>query len=66
MKNHLRLARDMNLAGKRRNRIIRRLPQLPREVRPRGKRCRCTVAAHTAAPAVLLAALRAQAFLGLA
>ena len=65
-KQHLSLPRDMNLAGQRRHRFIRRGPQMPREVRPGGKRCRCKVAARTAAPAVLLATLRAQAFFGLA
>ena len=56
----------MNLAGKRRNRLIRRLPQLPWEVRPRGNRRRCKVAARTAGPAILLTALRAQTLLGIA
>ena len=66
MANYIRFPSDMNLAGQRRDRLIRRLPPMPREVRSGGKRCRCKIAARTAGPAIIFAALHAQAFLGLA
>ena len=66
MKNRICLPRNMNLARQGRDRLIRRVPQLPREVRPRGNRRRCKVAARTAGPAILLTALRAQTLLGIA